>query len=104
MIIQNLYNIILLIAAAVNITMAFSIFFNGGVYGRPLVFCVSLNFYFRLQNYMLKFNFGVKKHTMVSKKQESGVKIHTNLTPFLPVFAFFCNFVPRKRKKTRTAP
>ena len=37
---------------------------------------------------------------MVSKKQESGVKIRTILTPFLPVFGFFCNFVPRKRKKT----
>ena len=35
---------------------------------------------------------------MVSKKQESGVKIVRNLTPFLPVFAFFYNFGPRKRE------
>ena len=37
---------------------------------------------------------------MVSKKQESGVKIRTILTAFLPIFGIFCNFVPRKRKKT----
>ena len=35
---------------------------------------------------------------MVSKKQESGVKIVRNLTPFLPIIAFFYNFDPGKQK------
>jgi hypothetical protein len=45
----------------------------------------------------------LKNTQWCQKKQESGVKIVRNLTTFLPIIAFFYNFDPGKRKKTRTA-